>query len=324
MRRRIAILTGLALLAAAGCGGDARWSLRNPADASRIAGWKGRTPNSADTFRFVVLSDRTGGHEPGAWEQAVEEINRLRPDFVISVGDLIEGHVEDENELLREWEEFDAITRSMDAPFFYCPGNHDVAGEVPRRVYTRLHGIGGKTYYSFAYRNFRFMVLDSTALLGGAREVAAAQWKWLKKELAASGGAKHLFIFAHHPLWTFTNGKRVLKLLNPKKTTVFCGHWHVLSYGRERGIRCFALGPTATQISEPDRAPGRFRSYAHVVVSAGKPTISIIPLGEVLPHDIVPRAVESTAQPPTGPRGPAWSDRHAGRAGASARRGTAS
>ena len=40
-----------------------------PTDLSRIAGWRGAAPNSPDTFRFVILSDRTGGHIPGLWAQ---------------------------------------------------------------------------------------------------------------------------------------------------------------------------------------------------------------------------------------------------------------
>ncbi len=290
MQKRTLVLAALLAFLPAGCG---RQTVDGPSDLSRIAGWKGLSPNSAEAFRFVVLSDRTGGHEEGAWETAVAECNRLRPDFVICVGDLIEGFEDDEAELQAQWEAVDAVTRRLEAPFFYCPGNHDVNGQAARRIYTRRHGRDGRTYYSFSYRGCHFIVLDSSALLGGAAQVARAQWEWLKSDLAACGAARRVFVFAHHPLWTFANGKRVLRLLDGGRTTVFCGHTHALSFGREDGIDCFVLGPTATEVFQEDRPAGRFQSYAHVVVDRGKASVSILPLGEVLPHDTVSReAVE--------------------------------
>src|SRR5688572_27601154 len=44
-----------------------------------------RRPNS---FQFAIVSDRTGGRRPGVFSRAVEKINLLQPEFVISVGDL--------------------------------------------------------------------------------------------------------------------------------------------------------------------------------------------------------------------------------------------
>ena len=90
MRNAFAVVVCLVLLSVTGC--SIFGGLDQPAELSRIAGWGGRAVNSADAFRFVVVSDRTGGHQPGAWAQAVEQINRLKPDFVVSIGDLIEGY----------------------------------------------------------------------------------------------------------------------------------------------------------------------------------------------------------------------------------------
>ena len=47
--------------------------------------------DAADGFRFAIVSDRTGGARPGVFERAIDELNLLRPEFVISVGDLVEG-----------------------------------------------------------------------------------------------------------------------------------------------------------------------------------------------------------------------------------------
>src|SRR5262249_18792999 len=48
--------------------------------------------NEADQFQFAVVSDRTGGHRDKIFSQAVARVNLLQPEFVMSVGDLIEGY----------------------------------------------------------------------------------------------------------------------------------------------------------------------------------------------------------------------------------------
>ena len=55
-----------------------------------------------DNFQFVIVADRTGGHRPGVFAQAMAKINLLQPEFVLCVGDLIEGYSEDESVLNAE------------------------------------------------------------------------------------------------------------------------------------------------------------------------------------------------------------------------------
>jgi len=79
--------------------------------------------------------------------------------------------------------------------------------------------------------------------------------------------------------------------------TCFFGHEHALSYTVVDGVVCYVLGPTAAGDVRGPRNEGRFQAFVHVTVSAGRPTVSIIPLGRVLPGDFVPRA-----RPPADPR----------------------
>ena len=132
---------------------------QGPKDLGKIAGWQGAAPKSTEAFSFVVVSDRTGGHIEGEWAAAVKQVNLLQPDFVICVGDLIEGYTEDQSQLSNEWTGFEAMTRKFEAPFFYCPGNHDVTNEVMLELYCRRHGVDGKSYYSFDYKSNTYKVL---------------------------------------------------------------------------------------------------------------------------------------------------------------------
>ncbi|NDR55862.1 hypothetical protein [Aliiruegeria sabulilitoris] len=60
-----------------------------------------------DRFMFAIHSDLTGGERPHVFEIAMAQLNLLCPEFVISVGDLIEGGDVDRGQHLREWEEYD-------------------------------------------------------------------------------------------------------------------------------------------------------------------------------------------------------------------------
>src|SRR5262245_8467382 len=65
-----------------------------------------RLNNDPADFRFALVSDRTGGHRARIFSQAVEQLNLLQPEFVLCVGDLIEGGTEKIDRLETEWKEF--------------------------------------------------------------------------------------------------------------------------------------------------------------------------------------------------------------------------
>ncbi|MDX1381395.1 MAG: metallophosphoesterase, partial [Xanthomonadales bacterium] len=63
--------------------------------------------NAPDTFAFAVFSDLTGGERDGIFKVAIEQLRLLRPELIVSVGDLIEGGTDDRTQLAREWDSFD-------------------------------------------------------------------------------------------------------------------------------------------------------------------------------------------------------------------------
>ena len=44
--------------------------------------------DNADKLQFAIVSDLWGGNRPGVFDDAVDKLNLLQPQFVISVGDL--------------------------------------------------------------------------------------------------------------------------------------------------------------------------------------------------------------------------------------------
>ncbi|MCF6284129.1 MAG: hypothetical protein L3K26_02930 [Candidatus Hydrogenedentes bacterium] len=64
--------------------------------------------NDGDKFSFAILGDKTSGGE-GKWpiyDRAVDAINLLNPDFVITVGDMISGHMDTRAPWDAEWAEY--------------------------------------------------------------------------------------------------------------------------------------------------------------------------------------------------------------------------
>ena len=52
--------------------------------------------NDPDNFQFAIIGDRTGGaNVQRTFELAMDQLNLLQPEFVINVGDIIEGYTRD-------------------------------------------------------------------------------------------------------------------------------------------------------------------------------------------------------------------------------------
>jgi hypothetical protein len=109
-------------------------------------------------FTFGLLSDRTGLARPGVFEHAVEVLNWLRPDFVIQIGDVIEGYTTDEGVLSAEWEEAESMLDLLEVPLFRVVGNHDVSNDVMRSEWQRRHGL---LYYHFRFDDVLFLIMDT-------------------------------------------------------------------------------------------------------------------------------------------------------------------
>ena len=114
--------------------------------------------DAGDKFTFAIFSDLNGGERQRVFEVAVEQLSLLRPELILSVGDLIEGGTEDETQLAKEWDSFDERAAQVVAPVFRVGGNHDLTNEVMREVWKTRYGT---RYYHFIYKDVLFLALDS-------------------------------------------------------------------------------------------------------------------------------------------------------------------
>ena len=220
--------------------------------------------NNPGTFQFAIVTDRTGGHRPGVFLDGVEKLNLLQPEFVMSVGDLIEGYTEDTSRLNWEWKQFRGFIDSLKMPFFYTPGNHDITNKVMENKWKELFG---QTYYHFTYKEVLFLCLNSEDNYRGAGRgtIDNAQYEYIRKTLSENVNVKWTLVFMHQPLWNQQDTKRwkdVEKLLKDRNHTVFVGHNHrYRKYDRNNG-KYFILATTGggSRLRGPN-----FGEFDHVV-----------------------------------------------------------
>jgi len=155
---------------------------------------------------------------------AVNKLNLLQPEFVMSVGDLIEGYTEDQAQLDFEWDEFNGFIDQLEMPFFYLAGNHDITNQVMADDWARRFG---KAYYHFVYRDVLFLCLNSEG--PPASQIDAEQIQYVAETLAANAGVRWSLVFVHKPLWNYdqdTTWDQVEALLAGRPHTVFAAHFH--------------------------------------------------------------------------------------------------
>jgi len=216
---------------------------------------------------FIQMSDPQFGmyaknasfaHETANFEFAIATANRLKPDFVIVTGDLINdpGNAAQAAEYQRIAAKLDPKIR-----LFSVPGNHDVDNEPTEESLAKYRERFGPDYYTFHIGDIAGFVLDSN-LEKAPQHVpgeAAKMEAWLRGELAKAkrGGVKHLIVFQHHPFF-LKDAEEADEYFNISKATrarylvllhefgvgqVFAGHYHRTSEARDGSLEMITTGP---------------------------------------------------------------------------------
>jgi hypothetical protein len=147
-----------------------------------------------DSFRFVLLGDRTGEAQPGVWEQVWRETAAQKPAFVLTVGDTIQGT--DDATAEEQWKEVDGTLRPYRGiPLYLVPGNHDVWSPASEKLYVKHSG--HPLHYSFDHRNAHFTILDNSR----SDALPAEEMDFLEKDLSGHADAAVKFVVFHRPSW---------------------------------------------------------------------------------------------------------------------------
>ena len=294
-----------------------------------VAGGSGPHPwthldfqNDPDCFQFAIVPDRTGGDYRGAFTNALEKANRMHPEFVMTVGDLVEGmDMQKVNgrrtitDVQREQRaELAKMTAKVKAPFFTVVGNHDIgrsrpyppcfarANEESSAVWKEFHG--GETYYSFVYKRVLFVCLNTMEGRGAGRKqegITARQYAWFKKTLDDNADVRWTCVFMHQPGEWLTDAwlKFEKEELTKRKYTVFAGDWHTYVHAKRHGRDYYVLsvagggscmnatagGEMRTQLKGP--AYGEMDHITWVTMTPNGPDVMNLLLGGMLPGDFL-------------------------------------
>src|SRR5262245_22159169 len=252
--------------------------------------------NSPEDFQFAIVSDRTGGHREKIFSRAVEQLNLLQPEFVLSVGDLIEGYSTDRDKVLSQWMEFQGYVSRLQMPFFYVPGNHDVTNPEQEKIWEEKFG---RRYYQFTYNGVLFLILNSDDPPASS-SISESQVKWAKQVLADNANARWTIVAFHKPIWTGNIEKNgwgeVEKALAGRNYTVFVGHVHRYEKFVRNGMNYYQLATTGGGSRLRGVRYGEFDHLVWVTMKKSGPVLANIMLDGVLPENL---SMPETTEPVT-------------------------
>lgn len=250
-----------------------------------------------DKFSFAIIGDKTGGglDKWPVFDRSIDEINTLKPDFAIMVGDLIQGDTTDLEQLAAEWKEFWQHESDLIVPFIPLPGNHDITNPV---MYDYWKEHLGRTYSAFVYKDCLFITLNTEEWHDPMHEewdwekegwFGASQIQYVEDELARHTVVRHTFVMMHRPIWLYDNSgwEQIEDALGDRAYTVFAGHYHNLTLHTRNDRRYFVLSATGGGLTPQDVPEvGAFDHYSIVTVDGDAVNVAIIKPGNIYPADI--------------------------------------
>jgi predicted phosphodiesterase len=243
-------------------------------------------PDARTDFSFAIVSDRTGSHRPNVFSHAIEKINLMQPQFVVTVGDLIEGAAADRL-LGKQWQEIDGYLARLTMPFFFVPGNHDFKDGAKEKAWRAKLG---RSHYHFVYRDTLFLMLNTEDLPG---KIDRPQLAYVRRALADNAKVHWTMVFLHRPLWTVNDGvgsgfSEVEKALAGRKYTVFAGHIHSFKKYVRQGMNHYQLATTGGASAMRGINSGEFDHFTWVTMKATGPVIGHVLVDSVETEDLAP------------------------------------
>lgn len=185
-------------------------------------------------FSFLVVSDTHLGYQnqdsaAKQWAKTAQEIDATAGDFVLHLGDIVDGGREAQYAIYKE------IRNSIKKPVYEIPGNHD-----PQELFEKH--IRKPVELAFDHKGVRFLLINNSRTDSHDGFVNAKQLGWLGEQ-CADAAKKDLFLIlcAHVPVHENKSPDRgwyvkpkdgqteLYKLLGRHKDRVlalFHGHFH--------------------------------------------------------------------------------------------------
>lgn len=239
------------------------------------------TPGKKNEFSFVFMTDIHLTPERNAdkgFEQAINHINELSPDFVLTGGDnimdaLAQTHAYSDT----LYNMYIEATNQLNMHVYHTMGNHEVFGLYEKSGIDPSHEEFGKKfyenrlakrYYSFDFEDWHFVVLDAIGFTDNRKyygNIDEEQLNWLREDLNKVGD-RPIVVSTHIPLLSVgaqvlkgpneamskgeivSNANEVIQILENHNTKlVLQGHLHFLEDINYNGIHYITGGAVSSQ-----------------------------------------------------------------------------
>jgi 3',5'-cyclic AMP phosphodiesterase CpdA len=212
-----------------------------------------------DMFTAVFMTDIHLQYENNAVEgfkQALDTVNKLNPDFIITGGDLIMdalgqsfGRADSLYNLFQE------TIKNTDIPVYNTMGNHEIYG-----IYRNRSGADtsnpeygekmfekriGPSYYSYTHKGWKFMILNSIEDTKKDRYIGlidADQMSWIKEELQKTDAGTPIVLSTHIPLITAMNQRYIGSTVPADSGTVVYNSKEVLDLFADHNLKLVLQG----------------------------------------------------------------------------------
>ena len=228
------------------------------------------------SYKFIQMSDPQLGfyasRHPGVTgidyeiehlSKAVSLTNKIKPDFVITTGDLTQNRLDPEQARIVK-----DLFSKLDCKYYFASGNADLTNSPQFEDIERYRKRFGPDFYSFNHSNSQFIILNSTVLFDSSQVPGKDnnQIQFLTNELESGrkNNSQHQMIFMHHPLFGSqpdeedsekvlpkTQRYQILDLLEKYNVTaVFTGHWHSNNIVQYKNTQLITSGPITFGLGE--------------------------------------------------------------------------
>ncbi len=226
------------------------------------------------SFQFVQICDTQLGFGTVSYEtdvaslrQAVQQINAMKPDFVVICGDLVNKPEP------KAFADFKDLRAQFTVPCHCAPGNHDIGHPLNTSLLANYRKTIGKDYFQFKNKGCTFVIVNTQLWKSPVDPETAQQDTWFVKTLdEAKRRNSPVFVVGHHPLFlkSADEPEEYFNIPLERRTQLLAmfrdhgvvamltGHTHKLVTNTQHGIQ-FVSGETTC--NNFDKRPLGFRVW---------------------------------------------------------------
>ena len=240
---------------------------------------------AAQPLRLAVLGDRTGGADSASWQATIRAVELMRPDLVVSVGDLIEGYC-DSAEAIGQWTGvLEGIRPLRRFGLVATPGNHDIWSPASEEVWATqtgwpVEGVVRRPGVDLVVWDTSRKPRLSPELLRGLDSLLT-----LPRDTCT-------VLLTHKPLWAMAESDSLLSqrfyamVERHGVDVVLSGHVHAAACQRRGGVLLATVGSSGTLLRRESVPQGLFTHFGWLTLGGGEPGLALIGSRAVHPESL--------------------------------------